>query len=147
MGTAADVLAHKGTKIYSISKTASARDAAVRMNEDKVGALLVLEENRIIGIITERDLLRRVLAVKKDPEMTTVEQVMSSNVICGLQDADLDEIRQTMMQRRIRHLPIVSPQDEPMGLISIGDLNAWKLDGHEKTIYYLREYIQGSVVV
>jgi len=107
--------------------------------------LVVLEGGRIAGMFTERDVLRRVVGLLRDPATTPVAEVMTAEVVCCRPETSLDEARGSMMMRRIRHLPVIGDQDEMVGLISIGDLNAHERTSHEQTIYLLQEYVYGRV--
>ena len=98
---------------------------------------------RVVGMFTERDVLRRVVAEMRDPATTLVEEVMTTDVACAQAHTTLDEAAGVMKNRRIRHLPVFDEEDRLEGLISIGDLNAWKTDGQETTIRFLSEYIHG----
>lgn len=144
MANVSDILQRKGSKVYAIGPGASVLEAATKMNDDKVGALVVCDGFRVVGIVTERDMLRRVVAKRHDPAKLKVAQVMTEKVICCQPGTHVDEVRNIFMSRRIRHMPVVAEDDAIMGLISIGDLNAWDLDGQEVTIHYLREYLYGA---
>ena len=144
MAKVSDILQRKGSKVYSIGPEASVLDAAITMNDDQVGALVVCDGKRVVGIVTERDMLRRVVAKRHDPADLKVADVMTSKVICCQLDTHLDEVRNIFMTRRIRHIPVVADDEKIKGLISIGDLNAWDLDGQEVTLHYLREYLYGA---
>jgi CBS domain-containing protein len=113
------------------------------MNGRKVGSLLVMEGQSVLGIVTERDLLERVLAARRDPAHTTVEQVMTAEVLCCRPETSIEDARTVMKERRLRHLPVVDENGELHGLISIGDLNAFEAHGKEATIHVLTEYIHG----
>ena len=143
MATVRDILALKGSQVHSTGPGASVLDAALLMNEHKIGSLLVLEGGRLIGIITERDLLQRVVAQRRDPETTPVREVMSTELVCCQTCTPLDEARGVMKNRRIRHLPVVDDDGRLLGLVSIGDLNAHQARDQEVTIHVLQEYIHG----
>jgi CBS domain-containing protein len=143
MATVRDILAIKGTRVLSIDPQASVMDAAMLMNEHKVGSLVVLEGDRICGIITERDILERVVVQRLDPSQTCVQDVMTTEVACGQLHTTIDEARGVMKNRRIRHLPIADEERRLYGLISIGDLNAYQTNTQEQTIHILEEYIYG----
>lgn len=145
MPQVSQILADKGSQVLTIAPHGSVLEAALLMNEHKVGSLVVLDARRVIGIFTERDVLRRVVGQRRDPQRTTVAQVMSRDVVCCTPDAKLEEVRGVFKHQRIRHLPVLDEDDELVGIISIGDLNAWRLDGQERTIHYLHEYIYGRV--
>jgi CBS domain-containing protein len=143
MATVRDILAIKGTRVLCIDPQASVMDAAMLMNEHKVGSLVVLEGDRICGIITERDILERVVVQRLDPSQTCVQDVMTTEVACGQLHTTIDEARGVMKNRRIRHLPIADEERRLYGLISIGDLNAYQTNTQEQTIHILEEYIYG----
>jgi CBS domain-containing protein len=145
MPTVRDILSVKGQQILSIGPGATALDAAVLMNEHKIGSLLVMDDEQLVGIITERDLLQRVLAQCRDPVHTPVHEVMTREVVCCRLHTKLDEVRGVLKNRRIRHLPVVDDDQHLLGLISIGDLNAYEAHDHEVTIHVLEEYIHGRV--
>jgi len=140
-----DILARKGPGVLTTGKESTVLEAAILMNEHKVGALVVLEGGRIAGMFTERDVLRRVVGQLRDPAQTRVSEVMTEEVVCCRPETSLEEARGSMMIRRIRHLPVVNDQEEMVGLISIGDLNAHERTSHEQTIYLLQEYMYGRV--
>lgn len=139
------ILARKGAHVVTIEPQASALDAALLMNEHHLGALVVVEEGHVAGIVTERDMLRRVVAKRRDPAECAVAEVMTRHVVCCRPDTPIQEARALFMHRRIRHLPVVSDRGALQGLISIGDVNAWELDGQEQEIHYLHEYLFGRV--
>ena len=114
------------------------------MNERKIGSVLVLEEGRLVGILTERDILVRVVADQRDANVTFVGEVMTRDVVCCRPHTDVEEAKSVMKHRRIRHLPVLVENGEVVGLISIGDLDAYQVDFQERTIYQLQEYIQGT---
>jgi CBS domain-containing protein len=143
MATVQDILAVKGAHVQSVGPEATVLDAALLMNDQKIGSLVVMDEGQVAGIITERDLLMRVVAQRRDPAATQVRDVMTTELICGRTDTELDEVRGVMKNRRIRHLPIVDAERRLLGLISIGDLNAHLTHDQEVTIHVLTEYIHG----
>lgn len=145
MATAGDILARKGTHVLSVSPGASVLQAAQHMNEFKIGCLVVVDEERLVGILTERDILQRIVACRRDPATTRVEEVMTTEVMCCCPETTQEEARGVMKNRRIRHLPVVGDQGRLVGLISIGDLNAYQNSSQEQTIHLLREYIYGYV--
>ncbi len=143
MPRVADLLDHKGNHVHTIHPQASVLDAAQLMNEHKIGSLVVLDEERLVGIFTERDILQRVVAEERAPATTTVDEVMTTEVACcGLQ-TKLDEARSAMRNRRIRHLPVLGERGELIGLVSIGDLNNQAQAENELTIFLMDQYIHG----
>lgn len=146
MPTVHDVLVSKGSpRLLTISPAASVLDAVEKMNELKVGALIVMEDGQVLGIFSERDVLRRVIGDMRKPSTTTINEVMTRDVVCVEPDTDLDEVSTLMKERRIRHLPVCDPDRGLIGLVSIGDVNAFHASNREATLHYLNEYIYGRV--
>jgi CBS domain-containing protein len=144
MATIRELLATKGDKLVSVGPDATVVNAAIVMNEHRIGAVAVIQEERIIGMFTERDVLKRVVAAQRDPATTRVTEVMSDEVVCCTPETPIGEARAAMKNRRIRHLPVVDG-GRTVGLISIGDLNAYEVVDHERTIHLLHEYLYGRV--
>ena len=144
MATVSDILAGKGLRLITVSPRATGFEAAVLMNENKTGSVMVMEDGRLVGILTERDILRRVVADQRDANVTRVNEVMTSDVICCRPHTELEEAKSVMKHRRIRHLPVLTDDDTVVAMISIGDLNAYQVDYQERTIYQLQEYIHGT---
>jgi CBS domain-containing protein len=145
MSNAKAILAKKGPTVVSVGKDATVLLAAQLMNEHRIGAVVVLDRQRLVGMFTERDILRRIVADQRDPAATRVEDVMTSEVVCCQLETSVEEARAVMMTRRIRHLPVVDEQGQLLGLISIGDLNAYQVANQEQTIHTLHEYLYGRV--
>ena len=144
MATVKNILSDKGGQVVTITSKTTVIDAAHKMNEHGIGALVVVDDGRVRGMFTERDVLRRVVVKKLDPNTVCVGEVMTDEVICSKPEMDLEEARGVCMKRRVRHLPVVDDVGKLLGLISIGDLNAWDLTGHKRTIHYLKEYLYGT---
>jgi CBS domain-containing protein len=143
MATVGDILAVKGGHVRSIGPHITVLDAATQMNELKIGSLLVMDEGRLIGIITERDMLQRVLVARHDPATLAVGDVMTTELVCCQAHTTVEEARGVLKNRRIRHLPVIDNNEQLLGLISIGDLNAHEANDHERTISILQQYIYG----
>lgn len=144
MSTVSNILEQKGSQVLSIGPDATVLDAALLMNEHKIGALVVIDQGRVAGIVTERDVLRRVVAERHDPADVKVSTVMTREVMCCRPDTEVQEAKQVCMAKRIRHLPVVEDDKQLVGMISIGDLNAWNLSSQQSTIAYLHEYLYGQ---
>jgi CBS domain-containing protein len=142
MPTVQDIIATKGGTVYATSPQATVLEAVQRMNEHKLGALVVKEGDQVTGIFTERDVLRRVVGVERDPSSTLVGEVMTREVIWVAPETELDEVSSIMLQRRIRHLPVCQG-GKLVGVISIGDVNAIHASDQEAKITFLNEYIFG----
>jgi CBS domain-containing protein len=145
MATVRDILAKKGPHVWSIGGEATVLQAAQFMTEHKIGALIVLDGEHIAGMFSERDILQRVVAEGRDPTRTTVGDVMTTEVACCTLDTPLEEARGAMKNRRIRHLPVVDGDERLLGVVSIGDLNAYQVADQEQTIFLLNEYLYGRV--
>jgi len=144
MPSVMDILADKGTDVYSISPTATVLEATIAMNSKKIGALVVKDASgRVMGIFTERDVLRRVIAEEKAPRAVRVGDVMTRDVVCCPPEADIDEASRIMRDRRVRHLPVCDGDGTLLGVISIGDLNAYHASTQEAQIHFLNEYVYG----
>lgn len=142
MPTVRDVLAAKGSVVHTIEPESTVLEATQKMNAHKLGALLVVHQGHVVGIFTERDVLRRVVAEQRNPSTCTVAEVMTANVICVSCESDLDEVSAIMKDRRIRHVPVVD-RNGVHGMISIGDVNAAYASNQEAQITFLNEYIYG----
>jgi CBS domain-containing protein len=140
-----DVLATKGNQVHSVEPSATALDAIKRMNQHKIGALLVMERGQVVGIFTERDVLRRVVGMERSPADMKVADVMTADVICVEPETDLDDVATIMKEKKIRHVPVCDSDGRVQGMISIGDVNAHHASNQEMTIHFLSEYIYGRV--
>jgi CBS domain-containing protein len=142
MATVQAVLDRKGGQVVTIGVADLVLAAATLMNERAIGGLVVMDGDRVAGMFTERDILRRVVAARRDPTRTTVGEVMTTPVAYCRRDTRLEECRAVMTERRIRHLPVVDERGV-CGIVTIGDLMAREVTDQEATIQYLNEYIFG----
>jgi CBS domain-containing protein len=145
MPTVKDVLALKGESLFTIGSQADVLEATRKMNQHKVGALVVMDGGRVVGIFTERDVLRRVVAEERQPREVKVADVMTADVICCAMEDDLDDVSAIMKTRRIRHVPVCESDGSLHGIISIGDVNAQYASHAEQHIHFLNEYLYGRV--
>ena len=145
MPSVKDILAEKGSQVLSIPAAATVLEATQKMNQHQVGALVITEDGRAVGIFTERDVLRRVVAEERLPANTRVGEVMTREVICVPVGADVDEVGAIMKNKRIRHVPVCAEDGRVVGMVSIGDVNAWRASNQESTIMFLSDYIYGRV--
>ncbi len=136
------ILQRKGADVATIDRHANVLDAAKLMNDKRIGALIVRDNDKIVGIFTERDILRRIVAAGKSPGDTIMGDVMTSPMVCCTREATLDECRSIMSEKRIRHIPIVE-NGQLYGLISAGDIMASECEHQQTTIEYLHEYLYG----
>ena len=141
MAVVRDLLARKGTDVVSIQPTASVLEAARLMNDRGVGGVVVVDEaNSLLGIFTERDILRRVVAASLPPETTRVADVFTRDIVTCSPDMNVEEIGAIMTTRRVRHLPVVDA-GVLHGVVTIGDLLAHRLSDQETTIQHLNSYV------
>jgi CBS domain-containing protein len=145
MPTASDILARKGFSVFVVPSSATVLEAVERMNQLRVGAVVVMDQGRMRGMFTERDVLRRVVGERRTPSTTHVHDVMTTEVICCGPDTDMEEISSIMKERRVRHLPVCDRDGDLLGMISIGDVNALHTTHQEATITYLSDYLYGRV--
>src|SRR5687768_2739424 len=143
MPSIANILSTKSSKVHTTSPGTTVLDAVHKMNEQGIGALVVTEGERVVGMFTERDVLRRVVSSERSPNEIRVGEVMTGEVVCCTAKEDLDDVRTTMKNRRIRHLPVCDGDGGLLGLISMGDLNAYDASNQEATIHFLNDYIYG----
>lgn len=114
--------------------------AAGVMNERGIGSVAVVDGTRLVGMFTERDILRRVVAAERSPRTTLLADVMSAPVTVAAADTPLSVLRTIMRDAHIRHIPIVD-DDTPIAMISIGDLNKAHADEQDETIHALEAYV------
>lgn len=145
MASVRELLARKGSSVQVVPPLATVLEATQKMNREKIGAVVVRDGAHVVGIFTERDVLRRVVAAELPPRDTHVADVMTTDVVCAALETDLEEVKSVMMNRRIRHLPVCDDDGQVVGMVSIGDVNAWEAAGAESTIGFLSDYIQGRV--
>jgi CBS domain-containing protein len=143
MPTVRDVLAVKGEQVHSVSPTTTVLETIRRMNQHKIGAVLVMLGEQVVGIFTERDVLRRIAGEERSPRDVTVGEVMTQDIICCEPETDLEEVATIMKQRKIRHIPVCGNDRKVHGMVSIGDLNAYHATNQEAQIHFLNEYIYG----
>ncbi|MGD9592515.1 MAG: CBS domain-containing protein [Candidatus Berkiella sp.] len=137
------LLKDKGGSTYSISPSESGFECATIMNRHGVGALLVMENNKLVGIISERDLIRKLLGTTTDPKSVTVAQLMTKDPVTVPPSTTVQEAMKIITEKRFRHLPVME-NNQLVGVISIGDLTRWVMLQQEYEIAALTGYIQGS---
>ncbi|KAA0181928.1 CBS domain-containing protein [Cupriavidus cauae] len=144
MKTARQVLASKPTQaIYSIQPGATVYAALQLMAEKSIGALLVMEHGKIVGILSERDYARKVILMQRTSRETLVRDIMTTAVVYVRADQTTDECMALMTQHRLRHLPVME-NDELIGMLSIGDLVKDIISEQRFIIEQLEQYIAGS---
>ena len=139
-----DILDEKGSAALTIEGDATVLDAIKRMVESNVGSLLVTESEKLAGIVTERDYLRRVTLEGRDEKETPVREIMTSELVYVMPDTSIDECMAVMTERRIRHLPVLSESQEIAGVISIGDVVKFRSKQQDVRIRLLTDYISSA---
>ena len=137
------LLKDKGNAMHSVSQDATGYECADKMNQLGVGALLVLEGDKLLGIISERDFLRKVVGYKQNPAKIHVKEVMTKNPLTVPPSMTVQEAMKIITEKRFRHLPVVE-NGKLVGMISIGDLTRWMMIQQENEIAALTGYIHGT---
>jgi CBS domain-containing protein len=140
MATVQDILRRKGSEVVSMVADESVVNAARLMNERGIGGVVVMDGGSMVGIFTERDILRRVVAEHRDPAETKIREVMTSPVTCCPVETSQSECMKVMTENRIRHLPVVRGEDV-VGIVTSGDLLAYRVKDQESTIELMKSYV------
>lgn len=143
MKTVKDILRAKGSKVYSISPDATVYEALNRMADKNVGALLVLEVEQIVGLISERDYARKTILKGRFSKETAVKEIMTTNVITVGPGEDLEECMELFTDKHVRHLPVIE-DEKIIGIVSIGDVVKGVIDYKEFIIQEQEKYIKGK---
>ena len=137
------ILSHKGSTVWSISPDATVYQAILLMAEHNVGALIILQEGKVKGIISERDYTRKGILKKKLSQETQVKEIMTDNVVTARSDQSVEDCLRVMTDKHIRHLPVLE-KGKLIGLVSIGDLVKWVISAQSAAINQLESYITGD---
>ena len=142
IGKIGDLLSQKGGQVWTVTPEAMVFDAIHMMAEKNVGALLVTDQGKLIGIISERDYTRKVALKGKSSKQTPVREILSTHVVHVSPGHTIEECMRIMTDHRIRHLPVLEA-DKIVGVVSIGDLVNWIISAQSTTIHQLETYITG----
>ena len=137
------ILRQKGSEVYSISADATVYEALEMLEEKNIGALLVMAGDQLVGLLSERDYVRKVKLKGHSSTDLKVEEIMSSPVVTVDPKTTVDECMRRMTNKRCRHLPVIN-EGKVVGLVSIGDLVNWIMTVQDVTIHQLEDYICGK---
>ena len=137
------ILQHKGNHVWSVDPDDSVFQAVQLMAEKGIGALVVLSDEKLVGVVSERDYARKVILQGRSSADTRVREIMTSPVFSVGPDHSVDDCMRIVSAKRIRHLPVVR-DDRVIGVVSIGDLVRSVISRQGETIQYLQEYIGGK---
>ena len=139
------VLDHKGSNIYSISPDDTVYRALEQLSQFGVGALIVTEGERIVGILSERDYARKIALQGRSSHSVPVREIMTEKVVVAAPEDTVEKCMRVITENRIRHLPVVE-NGKLLGVITVGDLIRWMNSRQNETIAQLTHYIEGGYV-
>jgi CBS domain-containing protein len=142
-GMVSGILAQKGSTVWSIAPNAMVFDAIALMADKNVGGLPVLENDKLIGIISERDYTRKVILKGKSSKETRVEEIMTRELVTAKPGDTVVDCMRVMTEKRVRHLPVIEGA-RMIGVLSIGDVVKWVISAQAATIDNLEQYISGG---
>jgi CBS domain-containing protein len=142
-GKVGTLLHNKSGEVWSLDPSASVYDAIRLMAEKSVGALLVMRDGKLIGIVSERDYARKVVLQGRNSHDTPIADIMSSPVLTVTPAHTIEECMRIVTEQRFRHLPVIDG-DRVVGIVSIGDLVNWVLTEQQETIRHLEAWISGT---
>jgi CBS domain-containing protein len=142
MQTVADILGSKGRELWSVRPTDTVLEALRVMAEHDIGAVAVLDGDKLVGIFTERDYARKVVLIGRASRDSAVRDIMTHKVMCVAPDRPVNECMALMTEHRLRHLPVLH-QKRVVGIVSIGDLVKATIEEQEFTITQLQSYVTG----
>ena len=132
---------NKDKKIWHMSKEQTVRQALILMSQKNIGAIIILEnDTKLVGIFSERDYARKVILKGKSSQNTTLDEVMSKNLICISKKHTIEQCMEKMTDKRIRHLPILE-NNEVIGIISIGDVLKIMINEQKDLINHYQRFI------
>ncbi len=142
MKSVSDILNSKGHEIWAVKPDDTVFDSLQLMAEKEVGALLVMDADKLVGIVTERDYARKVILEGKSSKSSSVTEIMTKQVLCVAPERTIEECMALMTDKRARHLPVLDHK-RVIGLVSIGDLVKAMISEQKMLIDQLQHYISG----
>jgi CBS domain-containing protein len=143
-GTVRDILQNKGGEIWTTAPGNTVYEAIGLMGEKNIGALVVIENGEVVGVLSERDYSRKVVLQGRTSRDTLVGEILTRPAVTVRRKDSIEKCMQLMTANRIRHLPVVNDDSHPIGLISMGDLVNWVMQSQRHTIQQLQGYISGE---
>ena len=143
MGAVVNLLDSKGRDVLSVSPDTSVRNAIAKMEEISAGTAVVMEDGNLVGIIAERDVIRKVVLEDKKLGEVSVRDIMSTELTTVTADTSLDDCMELITNKRIRHLPVLSDDGSLCGIVSIGDIVKYLVHEKDFKIKNLETYISG----
>jgi CBS domain-containing protein len=137
-----EILQHKAGAVWSIGPDTTVFDAIQLMADKNIGALLVIESDKLVGVVSERDYTRKVILRGRSSRDTKVREILSAPVISVAPTHSIEDCMRLMTDHRVRHLPVLD-QDRVLGIVSIGDLVNWIITAQSAAIQQLQTYISG----
>ncbi|MEP7129306.1 MAG: CBS domain-containing protein [Chitinophagales bacterium] len=138
-----DILRRKNNQIFAVSPDGTVYDALKVMAEKNLGGVLVMKEDQLVGIFTERDYARKVILLGRTSKDTPITEVMTSHVRTITRETEIDECMKMMTEKNIRHLPVLE-NTKVIGLVSIGDVVKLLIEEQKGIIEHLQSYIAGQ---
>lgn len=137
-----DILAHKSNQVWSVSPDTTVFDALKTMSDKSIGSVLVMENDKLVGLVSERDYARKVVLHDKSSRTMPVRDIMTRRVLCVSPERSVEECMALMTDQRVRHLPVIEGK-KVIGLVSIGDLVKAIMHDQQILIDQLQQYITG----
>lgn len=138
-----DILRRKSNQVFAVSPDGTVYDALKLMAEKNLGGVLVMKDDQLVGIFTERDYARKVILLGRASKDTPITEVMTRNVRTILADTEIDECMKMMTEKNIRHLPVLE-NGKVTGIVSIGDVVKLLIEQQKGIIEHLESYIAGQ---
>jgi signal-transduction protein with cAMP-binding, CBS, and nucleotidyltransferase domain len=142
-GTVSMLLAQKPQQVWSIGPGATVFDAIQHMADKNVGSVLVMQDGKLLGILSERDYTRKVILKGKSSKQTPVSEIMTPDPYTVTPATGISECMKLITEKRVRHLPVLR-DGQPIGMVSVGDLMKWVMAAQSSTIDQLQSYITGG---
>jgi CBS domain-containing protein len=143
-GTVRDILQNKGGDVWTTTPQNTVYEAIGLMGEKNIGALIAVENGEVVGVLSERDYSRKVVLQGRTSRDTLVGEILTRPAVTVRRKDTIEKCMQLMTSLRIRHLPVITDDNRPIGIISMGDLVNWVMQSQRHTILQLQGYISGE---